>query len=215
MALVVVAFYWGRKYSPDYVHKLAAGIARHLKQPHRFVVVRPERQDRPLTETPGCFCRLRLFDPAWQTRQGIAEGDRLVCLDLDMIITGPLDVLFDRAEDFVILQGANASNPCPYNGSVTMLRGGAHPEVWRDFSPEAAAKVPYFSFPDDQGWLWHTMPDAAGWTCGAASGIWAFGKRGWPKDNTLPAGARIVAFPGARDPSQFTQLDWVKEHWRV
>jgi len=215
VALVITTWLWGRRYGPDYVARLAAGVARHLKQPYRFAVMRPEPADRLLTEIPGCFCRLRSFDPAWQARQGIAAGDRLVWMDLDMVITGPLDALFDREEDFVIWQHANASNPCPYNASVTMLRAGAHPEVWRDFSPMAAAQRPFFSFPDDQGWLWHAVPDAAGWECGAASGIWAFGKRAWPKDNKLPAGARIVAFPGFRDPSQFGHLDWVAQHWRA
>jgi hypothetical protein len=67
---------------------------------------------------PGCFARSALFDPEWQARHGIEPGDRFVCLDLDLIVTGPLDGLFDRPEPFAILQGVNASNPCPYNGSV-------------------------------------------------------------------------------------------------
>jgi hypothetical protein len=94
-----------------------------------------------------------------------------------------------------------------------MLRAGAHPEVWLDFSLDAARKVPYYAFPDDQGWIWHKLPNAEGWRCGPESGIWSFRKRGWPKDDKLPEGARIVAFPGSRDPSMFTHLDWMKEHW--
>jgi hypothetical protein len=53
------------------------------------------------------------------------------------------------------------------------------------------------------------MPNAAGWPCGPDSGIWSFGKRGWPRNNELPSGARMVAFPGYRDPSMFENLDWV------
>ncbi len=209
--LTIGTWVWGDKYDNSYVERLAAGLRKHLKQSYQFWVFVPGPDDIHLTELPGCFARLRMFDPRWQFDHGIT--DRLVCLDLDLIITGPLDPLFDRPEDFVILQGANAHNPCPFNGSVMMLRAGAHPEVWSDFSIEAASKVPFYAFPDDQGWLWHKWPKAAGWQCGSESGIWSFGKRGWPNDNKLPEGARVVALPGKRDPAQFTHLDWVQEHW--
>jgi hypothetical protein len=214
MALVIVTWQWGSKYDPSYAERLRAGVARHLKQDHRFlVIVQTFREDQYLTEIRGCFARLRMFDPAWQAHQGIAEGDRLVCMDLDMIITGPLDPLFDRPEPFVILQKVNAANPCPFNGSLWMLRGGYRPDVWRDFSIEAAAGISFHEFPDDQAWLAGKIPDAGAWT--GEHGVYAFGKRGWPGGDNLPANAAVVAFPGYRDPSQFTHLPWVKKHWRA
>jgi hypothetical protein len=224
VALVICTWLWGEKYGPDYVRKLAAGVRRNLSQPHRFIVIADRdidiegvltfeipQADRYLLKEKGCFARLRMFDPVWQKLTQI--HDRLVCLDLDVVITGPLDPLFDRSEFFVILQGANAVNPNPYNGSVMMLKADSHPEVWSGFSLEAAGNNPFHEFPDDQGWIHHKISNAAGWKTGAESGIYAFRKPGWPKGNTLPSGARIVAFPGHRDPSQFTHLDWVKEHW--
>lgn len=215
MSLTICAWLWGNKYGPEYIARLGAGIHRHLRADHRFIVVRPELSDYHLTEIPGCFARLRMFDPAWQRAHGIGTGDRLVCVDLDVIVTGELDPLFDRPEPFVILQGANAANPCPYNGSLIMLRGHAHPEVWGDFSLERANWIPKYEFPDDQGWLAVKVPGAAGWKAGTESGVYAFKKPGWPKGDDLPADARLVAFPGKRDPSQVTHLPWVKEHWRA
>lgn len=214
MALVVSTWVWGDKYGPEYVQRLANGVARNLKEEHVFRVFTPEDEDFPLTLVPGCFARLRMFDPVWQWAVGLKEGDRLVCLDLDLVVTGPLDRLFYRPETFLILQGANTANPCPFNGSVMMLRAGRHAEVWGDFSIEAAGKTPFHEFPDDQGWIHHKLPDAAGWKCGPASGIYAFRKREWPKSDDLPSVASIVAFPGARDPAQFAHLDWVKANWR-
>lgn len=213
--LTVCTWLWGTKYAPSYVARLQAGVARHLRQHYRFEVFAPHPDDDALLAVPGCFARLRMFDPDWQASVGLHPGDRLVCLDLDTVITGALDPLFDRDEPFLILQGANASNPCPYNGSVTMLRVGHAPQVWTTFSLEAAKQVPFFEFPDDQGWLAAKLPGAAGWTAGPSSGIYAFKKPGWPKGDALPAGARIVAFPGWRDPSRFADLPWVKEHWRT
>jgi hypothetical protein len=213
--LHISCWLWGDKYSDSHVAKLAAGIARHTTQPYRWSVFEPEPEDVYLTKLSGCFCRLRMFDPEWQRRHDIEICERLVCLDLDSVVTGPLDALFDRPELFVILQGANASNPCPFNGSIMMLRGGYHPDVWTEFSLEAAQTIPRFEFADDQGWLWHKLPDAAGWKAGAESGIYAFHKPGWPGGTALPKGARLVVFPGWRDPSLFTDVPWVQEHWRT
>lgn len=220
--LVVLTWRWGQKYGPDYVRKLAASLKRHLTVPYRFLCVTDEKipgiettciKDPGLTKYPGCICRLRLFDDVWQRDIGIEPGARAVCIDLDLVVTGKLDGLFDRPEPFVILQGANASNPNPYNGSVFMFRGGAHPELWNDFTLQALKSIPCYEFPDDQGWFWHKLPNAAGWKVGPESGIYAFQKPAWPKGDNLPKDARMVAFPGWRDPSKFKHLTWIKEHW--
>ncbi len=234
--LTVCTWLWGKKFSVDDVRKLRDGIARHLVQPHRFLLVTddmyrpaidgmstedviPIIRDLDLTKVKGCFARLRMFDPEWQHQSGVT--DRLVCIDLDTIITGQLDPLFDRPEPFVIMQGGNSANPCRYNGALMMLRPGYRPDVWSDFSIEAARKVPFYEFPDDQGWLWHKIPDSAGWMCGKESGVYVFHKPGWPGwtkngligDDELPIDARLVTFSGWRSPARFSHLDWVKEHW--
>lgn len=224
--LAISTWLWGDKYGVDDVYKLRAGVARHLKQPHRFLVMtererawtspdcieRHAIKDPELLDHPGCLARLRMWDYGWQQNRGV--DDRLVCLDLDMVITGPLDKFFDRAEPLVLLRGGNSVNPCPFNGSVIMLRPGHRGDIWTDFSMDAVRKIPFYKFPDDQAWLAHKAPDAASWPCGRKSGIYAFAKPGWPWSNELPANASIVAFPGARSPKDYAHLKWVKENWR-
>lgn len=209
--LRVFSWRWGTKYPGHYVERLRNGLARNLKQDYTFDVIEPQGADIELTKIPGCFPRLRMFDLNWQCLQGINIGDRVVCLDLDLVITGSLDDLFDRSENFVILQGIHTANPCPYNGSLWMFRGGYRPDVWSDFSLEAAARVPFYQYPEDQAWMAAKIPDAAAF--GPQNGVFGFRKPGWPAGDKLPLGAKIVAFPGARDPSQFQSLDWVREHW--
>lgn len=211
MARIVATFAWGTKYGPEYVERLAAGVARSLGKPYDFRVFRPEGD--PLNTVPGCFTRLRLFDPAWQKENGLNVGDRVLVVDLDLIVTGPIDHLFEGDEPFRILQGVNSSNPCPYNGSVWRLDIGYRPDVWTDFSLEAAAKVPHDSFPDDQAWFAHKLPDAGAF--GPETGVYGFQKPGWPRGNALPRNACIAAFPGWRDPVGFQHLDWVQQHWRA
>jgi hypothetical protein len=195
VALIVSTWWWGSRYSQDYVDKLRFGVSRNLSEPHRFAVFNPQTDD----------WHLKAF--------GFKEGDRIVCMDLDMVITGSLDDLFDREEPFTILQGVNSVNPCPFNGSLWMLKAGYRPDVWNEFSLDLAAKVPHHEFPDDQAWFADMMPDAGAF--GPEQGVYAFQKKSWPKGDDLPRGAKIVAFPGYRDPSQFTHLSWVKEHWSL
>lgn len=212
MALIVGTWSWGTKYPRYYVERLAASVARNIVQDFRFMVFRPLEEDEHLTEVPGCFCRLRMFDPTWQKLHGIKPGDRLVCMDLDTVITWGIDPLFDRPEDFVILQGVNSSG-FRYNGSLWMLRAGYRPDVWADFSLDAAARVPYHDFPDDQSWMEDRIPNAGAW--GPRDGVYAYLKPGWPMCRRLPLHARLVAFPGRRDPSQIEHVDWVRKNWRV
>jgi len=223
VALIVTTWLWGDSYGEHYVRRLAAGVHRSLTEGHRFICFSDTPRHLPgieqypipnleLTRVKGCFARLRLFDPGWQRNCNISAGDRIVNLDLDLVVTGMLDPLFYRSDDFTILQGINSSNPCPYNGSVWMLRAGARPDVWREFSLDAASKIKFHAFPDDQGWFHHMMPAAGSW--GPAQGVYGFKKEGWPSGENLPEGARIVAFPGWRDPSKFEHLSWVKENWR-
>ena len=206
-------WFWGKKYPQYYLERLKSSIARNLRDPYQFHIWEPEGQDLSLTKIPGCFARLRAFDPEWQQARGIKpHEDRVVVIDLDLVVTGSLDRLFDRDEPFTILQGVNATNPCPYNGSIWSLRAGTHSEVVSEFSLEKAGLAPWFAFPDDQAWFHHMIPNAGAF--GVKDGIYAFKKPGWPSGSNLPKGARMVAFPGFRDPSQFTTLNWVKEHWR-
>lgn len=151
-----------------------------------------------------------MFDPAWQRTYKF--NDWIVSLDLDLVITGSLDEILKPKKDFMILKGVNAVNPNPLNGSMMMLRAGAHPEVWQDFSLEKAGKIAFHEFPDDQGWIWHKLPDADGWR-GGTCGVYAFQKPGWPGGNDLPPDAKIVAFVGKRKPERYTGLPWIKKHW--
>lgn len=227
--ITVLTWLWGTKYSPDYVRKLRDSVARNLKAKHDFVCMVEEAEDWPphsrklvrtigkervLLQDKGCFARLRLFDPEFRARIG-NKSDVFVQLDLDVVVTGSLDVMIERAvarAPYSILQGVNAANPCPFNGSVQIIHRGADlDEVWNRFSLEAARKVPFYEFPDDQGWIAHWVPDAG--ELGPKQGVYAFEKPGWPQGHNLPTNACIVAFPGKRDPSQYTKLGWVRENW--
>jgi hypothetical protein len=207
--ITICTWRWGEKYGIHYVRRLERAIARNVTVPYRFKMFAPEPEDMHLTKIEGCLARLRMFDPQWQKKNGIE--DRLVSIDLDAIVTGNLDSLFEREEGFSILQGINTTNPNPFNGSLFMLRAGYRPDVWTDFSLEEIGRHRFHAFPDDQGWFHIKMPDAGAY--GPKDGVYGFKKEGWPAGDALPDGAKLVAFPGWRDPYKFEHLEWVKQHW--
>lgn len=227
MTLFVASWLWGTKWRGIYAERLFAGIERNLAQDYRSVLVTDQpvnsgadlivpidEEDRQLLAMPGCLVRMRMFDRKWQARLGMKAGDRIVCIDVDAVITGRLDPLFDRADKFTIMQGFNTTNACPFNGSLWLFRAGARHDVWDDFSLGAHEKynVPIHKIADDQGWLHSRFPNAAAYT--PTDGVYAFKKAGWKVKGRrkLPENARVVAFPG-RDPGKYPDVDWLKQHW--
>lgn len=222
--LFICSWLWGDKWSPIYAERLHCGLARNLTLPFHFILITDQKINytvetrpinkklQPLLELPGCLARVSMFDAKWQKSIGANRGDRIINVDIDAVITGSLDVLFDRDEEFIIMQGYNQTNPCPFNGSLWMFRAGERHDVWDEFSLENFAKfnVPIHSIPDDQGWLHSRFPNAAAWT--VHDGVYAFKKIGWFGRRRMPCNARFVAFPG-RDPAKYPECDWIKKHW--
>lgn len=110
----VVCIKYGRYYAPFYVNRLFAAVSRNLSRPFRFVCVtdkpegiRPEVECVPFMENPNVpgrkwpniFSKLTLFKDGFADLKGPT-----LCLDLDTLITGPLDRFFDyRPGDFCII----------------------------------------------------------------------------------------------------------------
>lgn len=237
MTLAVVSFIWADpvrrrsyQFSPEHVGILQRMVARNLSREHKFVCVTPEQIDLPgvqcvkLDETkhvPGtCFVRLMARSPNF----GAAiQADRVLMLDLDMVITGSLDPLVDRDEPSVFWRNPNFQpngQRAFYQGSVQLFTPGSHSELWTEFDPVVTPQWVNRRFGGaEQAWISERLPwDLPHWT--AADGIYGAGRLGdgVPGVETwLPPNARIVSFPGNRIPSQpETQAvhPWIKEFYR-
>jgi hypothetical protein len=213
------------RYGPDHVNRLASAVRRNLAMNHEFVCVtdNPTGIDEGIRIVPMWddltdiktrwgvgYRRLKVFAPEMEE----TFGERLVWLDLDTVIVGELDPLFDRREDFMIWKDVNPTTP--YCASLLMTTPGARPQLWTEFdpalSPWAARKKGYVG--TDQAWIGHCLgPDEATWS--ADDGVYSYRYDLLEGDRSLK-GARIVFFHGQIDPSQpeFQQLDWVRENWR-
>lgn len=236
MTLSFVCFKWrpARGYrstfGPAQVHALRNMIARHYRRPHRFFCVTDDPRGLEPSVTvvplwpdhgalpsprgplqPSCYRRLKVFS----AEAGALFGERFVCIDLDVVITGPLEPLFDRPEDFVIW-GDTAPRTW-YNGSLFMLRAGARRQVWEQFDParSPAAALAAGQFGSDQAWISHCLgPNEARW--GKDDGVFSYRVHLQPKGSHLPRGARVVVFHGKVDPwsPQAQRVPWIKAHYR-
>lgn len=211
-------------YNESHVKTLERMVKRHLSMPHEFVCVSDRSIDGiktiPLDWTmhiPGTrYAKLMLFRP-----NGALAGKRVLYLDLDTVITRAIDPIVRRDEDLVLWRNPNYGVPgrAFYNTSIILHSCGSRPELWTDFDKLA---TPYILRKQwggtDQAWVSHrASKDEAHWT--AADGVYGAGRLGdvSPGAGTfLPDNARVVFFPGEREPSMAkvkAKHQWIAEHY--
>lgn len=225
-------------FGPESVHVLRNMVRRHLKLPHRFscitddptgidsdiriIPIWNDYADVPnpsLPMGPSCYRRLKLFSAEAQT----LIGERILCLDLDMVINADITHLIDVKDSLVMADGitlekdARMHKPyCRYNGSMMLLTAGAHAKVWRMFDPSTSPKIAHFAGQkgSDQGWISHIVgPGVRTWT--RADGIYSYQNHIAPFGGVCPQDARVVLFHGKTDPwsPEAQRLAWVREQY--
>jgi len=233
MNLSVVCWWWrgapspkrGADYAVEHVARLASGVRRHIRQPHRMYCVtdRPEDVERfapgvvavPLPElTPvAAYAHLRklwIWSPAAHAR----FGSRVLMLDLDVVVVGDLDASLVGPYRFYLQREARPPRPWILNTSALWLDAGApRATVWGPFKRDAraahrAAKDAGY-VGSDQAVAAHLLRhhDVPVWT--ARDGFYGAKSAA----HGLPPGARLIAFYGPTDPST-TSAPWVAEHWK-
>lgn len=233
--ITVLVWKWGDKYRPEHLERLRSMLKRHLRQKHRIVCLTDRAGSVPAgieaARLPPHFpgSRMKCMRRLWIYSPKVSQfGDRVLQLDLDLVLTGSIDALVDRPEPFVIWKSdSNVVHGYGYNPSVLLITPGARADIWDQYSAD-----PYrvMAKTDAAGWWVKVNSDQAVmsyllagqdvpcWT--SADGIYAYrviaGKRG-QRGKTLPENARIVSFHGPRDPSspELQELSpWLAEHWR-
>jgi len=243
--LSVVTFKWRatpfsrKKFAAWHVNRLAAMFRRHLRAPHDFVCVTddPEGLDDQVRAVPlwpdhaevpnphgprepACYRRLKLFS----AEAAELVGERVLAIDLDMVLTGDITPLVERPEPVVLLTTTAAR--IPVNGSLVLVTPGAAGEVWTSFDPETSPRIARSAgcHGSDQGWMaWHLLHGslrgrAGTWTPGpGADGIMFYGEHLMRGDASrkLPPGTRLVSFHGRGLPwGQCEQLlPWVRSFY--
>ncbi|MEL6967816.1 MAG: glycosyl transferase [Pseudomonadota bacterium] len=157
----VVCIKWGTKYPSIYVNRLFRGVQRTLERDFRFVCftddadgILPGVETHPLPVEPfedalqagmtrtgrkGAWRKVSLFRPGLV---GLS-GPRLI-LDLDVIITGGLDAIFDAAPDHVAMRREwryEVKGQDGGHGSVCCFDPDIHPFLYEDFAADPMGMI--------------------------------------------------------------------------
>lgn len=189
----------GTKYDPEYVNRLASMVARHTTRPHTFVCFTdsPGGLNVPWapigTDLPGWWAKLALFQ----------LGVRALYLDLDTIICGNIDPLFDYAGPFAILR--SFLPPSRYGSAIMAWEPGQVAHIWERFTLDVTTRLH-----GDQDWIEEQMPVVDYW-----QDLLPAGTIGSYKVHDLRESSRgysICCFHGEPKPHQVN--GWVRDAWR-
>ena len=231
--LQVVTFKWAGHipYFAQDVNVWGSMVSRHLKMPHELVLVTDDGAgvDGAIRQIPlwrdqfehgRDWHRVKLF----AEEMADTIGPRFVIMDLDTVICGGLDPLFDNSHPYMAWQDPIRDQYCT---ALQIMDAGAFPHVWERFDPEFAMRLrrqgTFGGY--DQAWISYALPGQPRWT--ADDGVLSF--RGdvlkgrdlesyGADEVALPAGARVVNFHGRYNPRDAlvqANCPWVRDYWRT
>lgn len=223
--LRILTWFWqqngGRaRYTAQHVNIWAAMVRRNLSIPHVISCVTdiPEGIDPSIEiiapprdfedwripswgkDKPQCLRRISMFAPdAAKT-----FGERFVCMDLDCVVTGALDPMFDTDSPFKIAIGTGKGRP--YNGSMMLITAGARSQVYERFSLAGAIEAGRNFVGSDQAWIMHCLgPNEQTWGREDGLAYWS----DWRRNSK----ARVTFFPGSTKPWGITD-PYLRSHYR-
>ncbi len=243
----IVTLKWGDRYSPEYVNRLASAARRHTKSPVRVVCFTDDAAgidpEVSVFLIPEIELEPKVLVTPWRKlclfRRDLPIDGLALFLDLDIVITGPLDdfFTFGKSEEIPIIHNwvrwdKKLFRPDPMigNSSVFRFRVNECGFVWDQFHAEKEWALANFRPP--QSYLTHCIrPHMVFWP-----DVWvrSFKRHSRPifplnhvLEPKLPDGARIVAFHGRPDPDEAIAgyrgtrphhrslpARWIEGHWR-
>jgi hypothetical protein len=230
--LTVITWLWqqptGRtKFTAKHVNTWAAMVRRHLTLPHEIAcvtdmqgidpsirIIQPPHEFENISlptwgpKRPQCLRRISMFRPD----AADIFGERFVSMDLDCVIGGCLDPMFDRPEDFIMCRGT--SDARPYNGSMLMMTAGARPDVYTDLTPSRAIAAGREYLGSDQAWISYVLGRGeATWTQDDGVSFYEI------QHDRVHPDCRVMFFPGHLKPWHLSgpqpQELWITSNYRV
>ena len=160
---------------------------------------------KPYPGLKGWWNKLQLWNPRHQL-----EG-RVVYFDLDvLLVKRELDDLATFAEFALVPDGAPNFRPRGglavvkrFNSSVMSFEGGAHADLFEDWSPAVAARLW-----GDQDWIGERCPGAT-----AMPQEWFPRISQIPHTGELPEGARVILVKKPKNLDAAQRWSWFRQAW--
>lgn len=212
------------EYSSNHVNILYDSIKRNTTIPFKFFCITDDNTDLlpdinyvPLWDKykylGGCYNRLYVFSSEIKN----LLGDKLFSIDLDCVITGNIDSILNKDDDFVINQYRIKNNSIKqlYNGGMFLLTTGARKQVWENFDPVISPNLlqplrdKKLLQGSDQAWIQYALGNNEK-VYTNEDGVYDYYQVG----SNLPSNAKIVFFPGRDDPAlEREKIKWIRDNW--
>ena len=153
----VICIKFGTKYSSEYVNKLFRGISRNTSKEFLFTCYTDNSDG---ISTPISVKVLPFYTGDWHSKIGLYNEklynpeDQIFYFDLDTVITGNLDEIFEYRGDFIILRDFYRANG--YGSGLMSWRPTAVNHMWKNFHGGKCRN-------GDQGWCEEQYPGADIW----------------------------------------------------
>tara|TARA_B100001093_G_scaffold519689_1_gene609865 strand:+ start:2930 stop:3736 length:807 start_codon:yes stop_codon:yes gene_type:complete len=235
----ILCMKWGNKYPAEYVNRLYSMVQRNLSRPFKFICLTENSENlfEEIVHFPLPSVGPDLLGPerGWNKLGVFSEylyglSGTVLCLDLDLIITGPLDDLFDYPGDVVIINDWIKTDGTG-NSSVYRFEIGSHPDIITNFLERH--KSIRKNHRNEQEYLSAAL---------IAKGALSYWPETWcrsfkrhcikpfslflSRETTIPADTRVIVFHGRPDPHEalsgysgkwyrnFKPAIWINDYWR-
>jgi hypothetical protein len=223
----IVCMRWGQRYGVDYVNRLWSMIRRHTRRPTRLVCYTDDVDGLDPAVESYALPEIRLPErlamlpwrkiSLWRPDLPGLAGETLY-IDLDVVITGPLDDFFDYEPGrFCIIRNWTASHGGTGNTTCYRFLPGSAPHLFERMEREP--DVVYRSYGNSQTFVSREVgqPTAywpAPWCLSFKHSLLPPFPLNFLKAPKLPPDARLIAFTGQPDPDQALVGRWPMPAWK-
>lgn len=216
----IICMKWGTRYGPEFVNRLYAAIQRYTERPTRLVCftddssgINPDVQthDIPPLDLPEIHANKPWRKiTMWKKDLADLSGDVLF-LDLDLVVTGNLDVLFDyKPGHYCVAENWTQMGQGIGNTSCYRFPVGEHSYLYDTLQADSQAMIDKYRI--SQVYISREISDIHFWP-----ELWCASFKHtlipkWPlnffKMPELPEDTRIVAFTGKPDQDEAIRGEW-------
>ena len=209
---------FGSKYNSEYVNKLFRGIKRNTSKEFLFTCF-TDQNEGLLKEFDNQMLPIQTGD--WYSKIGLYnqelydQNDQIFYFDLDTVIVGNLDEIFEYSGNFAILRDFYRANG--YGSGFMSWRPALVNHMWKNFTRGYKSRF------GDQGWCEEQYPNADIWQKMYPEKVISYKvhiqnngriRPGWTQYGGNLNTASIVCFHGRPMPHQVAGLNWMIEHWK-
>lgn len=237
---IVLCMKWGTKYGPEYVNRLYAMVKRHLTGAFQFVCLTDDHSgihsDIACFPIPALALDANLPERGWKKLTTFKanlcnlKGTALF-LDLDVVITDNIDMLFEYPGEFLIIHDWKRPWRITGNSSVYRFNIGAHADVLTEFNLNQATI--FRNFRNEQAFLSHFLHQQnklsywpSSWCCSYKYHCIPKWPSNYWREPLIPDGVKIIVFHGEVNPPDalegrrnrtlrfMRRARWISDYWR-